>query len=70
MTFRSMFVKPFNVLDVEIEVNPLELECNNQETESEKGIIVINTSPAIPLKHGKGRPCKYTDIIIFLQDDV
>jgi hypothetical protein len=52
--FRSTFVKPFNVLDVEIEVDPLELEHNNQETESKEDIIVINTSPVTPPKRGKG----------------
>jgi hypothetical protein len=53
-TFRSTSVKPFNVLNVEIEVDPLELERNNQETESEEDIIVIDTSPVTPLKRGRG----------------
>jgi hypothetical protein len=68
-TFRSMSVKPFNVPDVKTEVNLLEPECNNQGTEGED-IIVVNTSPAIPLKRGRGRPCKYANVTIFLQDDV
>jgi hypothetical protein len=69
-TFRSTSVKPFNVPDVEIEVDPLELERNNQETEGEEDIIVIDTSPAAPPKRGRGRPRKNADVTVFLQDDV
>jgi hypothetical protein len=54
MTFHSTSVKPFNVPDVKIEVDPLEPERNNQETESEEDIIVIDTSLATSLKRGKG----------------
>jgi hypothetical protein len=46
-TFRSMSVKPFNVLDNQIEVEYPEPERNGQEIEDED-IIVINTLPAIP----------------------
>jgi hypothetical protein len=69
-TFHSTSIKPFNILDVEIEVNPLELECNNQEIKGEEGTIIINTSLVIPLKHSKGHPCKYANVTMFLQDNV
>jgi hypothetical protein len=54
MTFRLTFIKPFNMLDIEIEVDPLELEYNNQEIESEEDIIVIDTSLTTLLKYSKG----------------
>jgi hypothetical protein len=60
-----MSVKPFNMLDIKIEVDPLEPERNNQGTEG-KDIIVINTLPVIPLKRDKGCPRKYVNITIFL----
>jgi hypothetical protein len=53
------------VPDVKTKVNLLEPEYNNQGTESED-IIIINTLPAIPLKHSRGHPCKYANITIFL----
>jgi hypothetical protein len=65
ITFHLMFIKPFNVLNVKIKVNLLELECNNQGIKS-KDIIVINISFIIPLKRDKGYPRKYVNIIIFL----
>jgi hypothetical protein len=70
ITFRLTSVKPFNVPDVEVEVDPLELERNSQETEDKEDIIVVNTSPIVPLKRGRGRPRKNADVIVLLQDDV
>jgi len=70
MTFRSIFVKPFNVPDIEAEIDPLEPECNSQETESEEDIIVVDTSPTIPPKRGRDRSRKNTDITVFFQDNV
>jgi hypothetical protein len=67
--FRSISVKPFNVPDNPIEVEYPEAERNGQEVE-DKDTIVIDTSPAIPLKRGRGRPRKYADITIFLQDNI
>ena len=69
-TFRSTSVKPFNVPDVETEVDPLEPERNSQETESEEDIIVVDTSPTVPPTRGRGRPRKNADVTVFLQDDV
>ena len=66
MTFHLIFIKPFNVLDIEIEVNPLELEYNSQETKSKESIIIINTSLTVFLKYSKGRSRKNINIIIFL----
>jgi hypothetical protein len=40
---------------------------NNQEPEG-KDSITVNTSPMV--KHGRGRPRKYADVTLFLQDDV
>jgi hypothetical protein len=65
-----MSVKPFNVPDVETEVDPLEPERNSQETESEEDIIVIDISPTVPPTRDRGRPCKNADIIVFLQDNI
>jgi len=42
MTFRLMFIKPFNVLDDQIEVKYLKPERNGQEVK-EENIIIINT---------------------------
>ena len=53
-TFYSMFIKPFNILDIEVKIDPLELECNSQEIEGKEDIIVINTLPIVFLKHDKG----------------
>jgi hypothetical protein len=51
-----------------IETDPLEPpNRNNQDSEGEDS-IVVNTSPTV--KRGKGRPCKYVNITLFLQDDV
>ena len=61
-----MSVKPFNVPDIEVEINPLEPEYNSQETESKKNIIVIDTLPIVPPKCGRGRPYKNANIIILL----
>jgi hypothetical protein len=69
-TFRSTSVKPFNVPDVEAEVDPLEPERNSQETEGEEDIIVVDTSPIVPPKRGRGRPRKNADVTVLLQDDV
>ena len=69
-TFRSTSVKPFNVPDVEAEVDPLEPERNSQETEGEEDIIVIDTSPTVPPTRGRGRPRKNADVTVFLQDNV
>jgi hypothetical protein len=68
-TFRSTSVKPFNVPDNPIEVEYPKAERNGQEVKDED-TIVVNTSPAIPLKRGRGRPRKYANITMFLQDDV
>jgi hypothetical protein len=68
-TFRSTSVKPFNVLDNQIEVKYPEPERNGQEIEDED-TIVINTLPVIPQKRGRGRPRKNANVIVFLQDDV
>ncbi len=57
------------MLDVKTEVNLLEPEYNNQGTKG-KDTIIVNTLPAIPLKYSRGRPYKYTNITIFLQDNV
>jgi hypothetical protein len=69
-TFRSTSVKPFNMPDVEVEVDPLEPERNSQETEGEEDIIVIDTSPIVPPKRGRGRPRKNANVTILLQDDI
>ena len=66
MTFRLISVKPFNILDIEVEIDPLEPEYNNQKTENKKDIIVIDTSLTVPPKCNRGRPCKNTNIIILL----
>jgi hypothetical protein len=67
-TFRSTSVKPFYVPDEStIEVDPLEVDRNDQDPESEDA-IVVDTSPAV--KRGRGRPRKYADVTLFLQDDV
>jgi hypothetical protein len=65
ITFRLTSIKPFNVLNVKIEIDLLKLKCNNQGIES-KDTIVINTLLAIPLKYNKSCPYKYINIIIFL----
>jgi hypothetical protein len=65
-TFRLTSIKPFNVLDIEAKADPLKPERNSQETESEEGIIVIDTSPTVPLKRGRGRPRKNADVTMFL----
>ncbi len=64
-TFRLISVKPFNVLDNQTEVKYPKPEHNGQEIEDED-IIVINTPPAIPQKHSRGRPYKNANITIFL----
>jgi hypothetical protein len=66
MIFRLIFVKHFNIPDIKTEVDPLEPECNSQETESEEDIIIIDISPIVPLKCNRGRPCKNANIIILL----
>jgi hypothetical protein len=68
-TFRSTSVKPFYVLDEStIETDPLELpDRNNQDLKGEDS-IVINSS--LTVKRGKGRPRKYANVTLFLQDDV
>jgi hypothetical protein len=66
MTFRLTSVKPFNVLDVEIEADPLKPERNSQEIDSEEDIIVVNTSPVTLLKRNKGRPRKNVNVTVFL----
>ena len=67
-TFRSTSVKPFYVPDEStIEVDPLEPERDNQDLEDED-VIVVDASPAV--KRGRGRPRKYADVTLFLQDDV
>jgi hypothetical protein len=58
------------VPDVEAEVDPLEPERNSQETEGEEDIIVVDTSPIVPPKRGRGRPRKNADVTVLLQDDV
>ena len=66
MTFRLISVKPFNILDIEVEIDPLEPEYNSQETEDKKDIIIIDTLPIIPPKCNRGRPYKNANIIILL----
>ena len=70
MTFRSMSVKSFNMPDIEAEINPLEPECNSQETESKEDIIIIDTLFIIPPKRGRGRSRKNADITVLLQDNI
>jgi hypothetical protein len=63
-TFHSTSVKPFNVLNNQIEVKYLELERNGQEVE--KDAIVIDTPPIALIKRGRGQPCKNANVIVFL----
>ena len=70
MIFYLMFVKPFNVPDIEVKINPLEPEYNSQETESKENIIVIDTSPIIPPKCSRGRSRKNANITVLLQDNI
>jgi hypothetical protein len=65
-----MSVKPFNIPDVEVEVDPLEPERNSQETESEEDIIVIDTLSTVPPKRGRGRSRKNADVTVLLQDNI
>ena len=51
--FHLISVKSFNIPDIEIKINLLELEYNSQETKSKKDIIIINTLFIIPLKYNK-----------------
>jgi hypothetical protein len=51
-----------------IETDPLEPpDRNNQDLEGEDS-IVVNTLPTV--KRDRGRPRKYADVTLFLQDDV
>jgi hypothetical protein len=70
ITFHSTSVKPFNVPDIEAEIDPLEPEYNSQETEGEEDIIVIDTSPTVPPKRDRGRSRKNANITVLLQDNV
>jgi hypothetical protein len=67
--FRLTLIKPFympnkSIIKTDLLEPP---DQNNQEPEG-KDSITINTSPII--KHNKGRPRKYADVTLFLQDDV
>ena len=68
-TFRSTSVKPLYVPDESIiETDPLDPpDRNNQDPEGEDS-IAVDTSPTV--KRGRGRPRKYADVTLFLQDDV
>ena len=68
--FRSISVKPFNMPDIETEIDPLEPEYNSQETEGKEDIIVIDTPPTVPPKYSRGRPRKNANITILLQDNI
>ena len=68
--FRLISVKPFNILDIKTEVDPLEPEYNSQETESEEDTIVIDTSPTVPPKCGRGQSRKNADVTVLLQDNI
>jgi hypothetical protein len=68
-TFRSTSVKPFYIPDKSTtETDLLEPpDRNNQEPEGEDS-IAVDTLPMV--KRGRGRPRKYVDVTLFLQDDV
>ncbi len=51
-----------------IKTNPLELLDQNNEDPKGEDSIAIDTSPIV--KRGRGRPRKYANITLFLQDDV
>ena len=70
ITFRLISVKPFNIPDIETEIDPLELEYNSQEIEGKKDIIVIDTSPTIPSKCNRCRPRKNANVTILFQDNI
>ena len=69
-TFYLISVKPFNIPDIETEIDPLEPEYNSQETESKENIIIIDTLSTVPLIYNRGRSRKNTNITVFLQDNI
>ena len=62
-------MKPFYVLDIQVNDNDLELSQNNQGNESNSVITKETPVPANPLKRNKGQPRKNPDIIVFLQEN-
>ena len=54
MTFHSTSVKPFHVLDVQVNDDDLELGQNNQGNESNSVITKETPVPVNPLKRGRG----------------
>ena len=70
MIFRLISVKPFNIPEVEAEINPLESERNSQETEGEENIIIIDIPPTVPPKCGRGQSRKNADVTVLLQDNI
>jgi hypothetical protein len=65
-TFRSTSIKPFYEPHEPVEAEPERTVQDNVEEDT----IVVDTSPVAPPKRGRGRPRKYPDVSVFLQDDV
>jgi hypothetical protein len=66
MTFRLTSIKPFYEPHELVKAKPERIIQDNVKEDT----IVINTLPVIPLKRDKGRPRKYLNVSIFLQDDI
>jgi hypothetical protein len=69
-TFRSTSIKPFHEGDIKIDDEPKrdpELYDPELHDKGEGDTDII--PPTIPPKRGRGRPCKYPNVTVFLQDD-
>jgi hypothetical protein len=66
MTFYLTSIKPFYKLHELIKAKPERIIQDNVKED----IIIINTLPVTSLKRNKGRPRKYLNVFIFLQDNV
>jgi hypothetical protein len=66
MTFRLTFIKPFYELHEPVKAKPERIVQDNVKED----IIVVNTLPVTLPKRDKGRPRKYLNVSVFLQDNV